>query len=64
MTDISDILLIKKFTGRCARAQMNLEEMGKAVGRTKAWASMIVSGKITHLQFRTRNSIVKYVGKP
>lgn len=42
---------------------MTLEKMGRAVGRSKGWASAIVNEKIGQLQFGTRNRILEYLGE-
>jgi len=42
---------------------MTLEEMGRAVDRSKGWASEIINGKIAHLRFCTRNRILEYMGE-
>jgi hypothetical protein len=58
-----DAKLIQKYIHRCARSRMTLERMASAVGRTKGWASLIVNGKITRLQFGTRNRIREFLGE-
>ena len=63
MTHQNDIKLIQEYVHKCARSRMTLERMALAVGRTKRWASLIVNGKITRLQFGTRNRIREFLGE-
>lgn len=55
--------IIRRYVRRCAKKRMTLEKMGRAVGRSKTWASNIVSGKTGWLQFGTRNRILEYLGE-
>lgn len=63
MNKEKDIRLIQTYILNCARKRMTLEKMGQCVGRTKAWASAVVNGRITRLQFGTRNRILEYMGR-
>ncbi len=58
-----DTALIKKYIRVCSKKRMTLEQMAKAVGRTKGWASLLAQGKITRLWFCTRNRILEYLGE-
>jgi transcriptional regulator with XRE-family HTH domain len=60
---MDDKKLIERFIKRCARKRMTQEQMGKAVGRSRNWASFLASGRISRLQFRTRNRILEYMGE-
>ena len=63
MINQNDKQLIDRYVKMCARSRMTLEDMGRAVGRTKAWASAVVNRKTTRLQFATRNRILEYMGE-
>ena len=63
MTKYPDKELIAKFINRCAQERMTLDAMGKAVGRSKNWASLLANGKINRLWFCTRNRILEYLGE-
>jgi len=63
MKQTSDTELIRKFVLKCARARMTLDDMAASVGRTRGWASLLSNGKITHLQFGTRNRIREFLGE-
>ena len=59
----NDKELIGRFVKTCARQRMTLEDMGRAVGRTKGWASMIINGKVKTLRFCTRNRVLEFLGE-
>lgn len=63
MSNKNDTEIIRKYIRACAKARMTLPQMADAVGRTKGWASLIINGKITRLQFGTRNRILEYLGE-
>jgi len=62
MNNSSDIRLINIFVNWCIANDMNQSEIAKKVGRTRGWASLLVNGKISHLQFTTRNRIKHVLG--
>jgi len=63
MNKEKDFRLIQIYILNCAKKRMTLEKMGQNVGRTKSWASALVNGRITRLQFCTRNRILEYLGE-
>ena len=63
MGNKNDLKLIRAYILRCSKKRMTLKQMGKAVGRSKAWASKLVNGKTRNLQFGTRNRILEYLGE-
>lgn len=63
MTNRNDIKLIQKYIHKCALSRMTLKEMASKVDRTKGWASLLVNGRITRLQYATRNRIREYLGE-
>ncbi len=55
--------LIERFIKACAKRRMTLAEMGNSIERTQAWASLLFNGKITRLQFATRNRMKEFLGE-
>ena len=62
MSNIKDDLIIKWFIDFAISRDWNQSRMAKAVGRTRGWASLLVQGKITTLNFDTRNRIKSILG--
>jgi plasmid maintenance system antidote protein VapI len=63
MTHQDDTGLIREFILRCSRSHMTLNEMARTVGRSRGWASLLINGKITRLQFGTRSRLQKFLGE-
>ena len=63
MNKNGDKELIEKFIDWCISNNFNQVKMAKIVGRTPAWASLLVQGKIKSLNFDTRNLIIKLIGE-
>lgn len=59
----SDRGLVKRFVTECARRGFTLAEMGAAVGKTRAWASLIINGRIKRGHWRTRNLMKQFLGE-
>jgi hypothetical protein len=62
MNKNGDKELIQKFIDWCISQGFTQSKIGLIVDRTKGWASMLINGKINHLQFNTRNRIKKVLG--
>lgn len=60
--NITDKQLIQKFIRWCTDNDFNQSRMGEIVGRTRAWASLLVKEEITSLSFDTRNRIKRILG--
>ena len=58
-----DAEIIQAYILHCAQKRMTLAKMGRAIGRTKGWASAIVNGRTKRLMFSTRNRILEYLGE-
>ena len=62
MENITDKMLIERYLAWCIANDFNQNQMAEVARRTKAWASYLVKGKITRLQFNTRNRIKAILG--
>ena len=53
--------LIERLLTVAARNEMNQKKIADAVGRTQSWASLLMQGRISRLQFITRSRIEKFL---
>lgn len=63
MNNNADRLMVKRFVNKCISLDMNLEQMGAAVGRTRGWASQLINERIKNPRWRTRNRIARFLGE-
>jgi len=62
MSNNPDHDLIKKYIDWCEANNFTQTKMGELAGRTKQWASWLVNGHISKLQFKTRGRIKSILG--
>ncbi len=62
MNNKTDEKIIGKFITWCIENDLNQSRMAEVAKMSRAWASLLVNGKIKSLSFDTRNRIKKIIG--
>jgi len=62
MNNKTDEKVIGKFITWCIENDQNQSRMAEVAKMSRAWASLLVNGKIKSLSFDTRNRIKKIIG--